>query len=1225
MIQEIKDKAKEKVKEGFEKASDVVGKGLDAAAQKERAQAEKDVQKELRVTEDSPQKESLQERLKSLYTATGAQISEIAEYGADEINKQIHRIENVAFKHQMYHVDQNYQPVFSVDDPDPDDNGAVHLTKITYEGQVRGIIIKKFVFDNKEIQTDKLNNILASMYDVGTTLAVALHRTPSECTLCFLLKANIDMDTKKYVNEAITSINSALKGNFPGTQTIYMKPATTQPNIFAAIPELNDGKNISNQIIVKEGYLSSAKRDNQETSDYSVSDFIEELFNYDKANSVSIVTGIPSSKSHDSKFINQGIEKILDGARPKTKSDTYTIFLLAEPLAPEDVAMIRNGYEQMASLLTPYQNFQYNFTRNVTNSNNLSKHENLAKQVTNSTNYSVGIGAHANASASANAGLNSNEQTNISHSKMDQKNKNHTDSVGVSISAKESVKAKIPGVAEAGIDITEAVNYAHAYQRGEAHADTRTIGNGFSKGYSTNANAGATAGVNLNVGMNKTVNSGRTYSTGFTFGESITDGQSISEIRTFNSVSIENIIERIKKEVKRMSDGESSGMWRFACYVLSGNRAMSERVAHMYQGLIQGEDSSVERSAVNTWTSGYEDRKINGIDIQINDYNAIITSLLNLQHPMFTLHESEVDNSALPSNVYCATELNGAELALALNLPQKSLPGLPVIKCAPFGREIQKNKYSEHNNLIEIGKVYHMQEEDKHLSVDLDVNELSAHTFITGSTGSGKTNTVCKILERLSEFKGVKFLIVEPAKGEYKDKFGGRDDVSVYGTNPNLTPMLRINPFSFPTKSIHILEHLDRLVEIFNVCWPMYAAMPVILKEAIERAYEEAGWDLVKSENKYNLFPSFYDVCRHIEQVVAESAYSADNKSDYIGALVTRIRSLTNGLNGIIFSNDEISNEDLFEKNVIVDLSRVGSTETKSLIMGMLVLKLQEHRMDQGIPNNTSLKHITVLEEAHNLLKRTSTEQISESSNLLGKSVEMLANSIAEMRAYGEGFVIADQSPGLLDMSVIRNTNTKIIMRLPDLSDRELVGKAAGLNDDQIVELGKLETGVAAVMQSGWLEAVLCKVNEYDSQHYQYQKSNTAIPNTVESVIIDSLIKRNLTHIFDRPDGQILKANIPVKVKVKLLNHKPDNDVRKSACEIAYELFDGYKLNDVFCQHLTTERKKQLIIQNIKKAKPEIQPKDSNRIMSYIFGWHYEVTQNAEALNIANQYIETVQ
>ncbi len=173
-------------------------------------------------------------------------------------------------------------------------------------------------------------------------------------------------------------------------------------------------------------------------------------------------------------------------------------------------------------------------------------------------------------------------------------------------------------------------------------------------------------------------------------------------------------------------------------------------------------------------------------------------------------------------------------------------------------------------------------------------------------------------------------------------------------------------------------------------------------------------------------------MARNIKEIIDTSEYDSDNKGAYKGSLLTRLQSLTNGINGMIFTCDEIAAADLFDKNVIVDLSRVGSSETKSLIMGMLVLKLQEHRMALATGMNEKLKHITVLEEAHNLLKRTSTEQASESANLLGKSVEMLANAIAEMRTYGEGFVIADQAPGLLDMSVIRNTNTKIIMRLPD-------------------------------------------------------------------------------------------------------------------------------------------------------------------------------------------------
>ena len=222
-----------------------------------------------------------------------------------------------------------------------------------------------------------------------------------------------------------------------------------------------------------------------------------------------------------------------------------------------------------------------------------------------------------------------------------------------------------------------------------------------------------------------------------------------------------------------------------------------------------------------------------------------------------------------------------------------------------------------------------------------------------------------------------------------------------------------------------------------------------------------------------NLYPSFSDVARNIKEIIDTSEFDADNKGAYKGSLLTRLQSLTNGINGMIFTSNELPATELFDENVIIDLSRVGSSETKSLIMGMLVLKLQEYRMTSNAGMNLELKHLTVLEEAHNLLRRTSVEQSSESANLLGKSVGMLSNAIAEMRTYGEGFIIADQAPGLMDMSVIRNTNTKIIMRLPDKGDRDLVGRAANLDEDQIIELSKLPCGVAAIYQNEWVQPVL--------------------------------------------------------------------------------------------------------------------------------------------------------
>ena len=535
--------------------------------------------------------------------------------------------------------------------------------------------------------------------------------------------------------------------------------------------------------------------------------------------------------------------------------------------------------------------------------------------------------------------------------------------------------------------------------------------------------------------------------------------------------------------MKRFEKGTALGMWDFAAYVLSEDQNIANNVAHTYLALTQGEESYMSKSSVDLWRGDMGEKS--------GDTEEIVNYLRDLRHPIFGLNPNLLEKDATfyvyPSVITPTVPLSGQELAYSLNFPQKSIPGLPILECTEFGRNIVSYDLEEKKEQkIRLGNIFHMNREET-VPVELTQDSLSSHVFITGSTGSGKSNTIYQLLAEAKENQ-IKFLVVEPAKGEYKHIFGQDEDVAVYGTNPQLTPLLKLNPFSF-TKETHILEHLDRLIEIFNVCWPMYAAMPAVLKKAVEKSYMDCGWDLMKSVNEFGaIFPTFADIAENIKEIIDSSEYDNENKGAYKGSLLTRIESLTNGINRLIFSQEELSNQQLFDSNVIVDLSRVGSSETKSLIMGILVLKLQEYRMSQA-DRNSRLRHLTVLEEAHNLLKRTSTEQVSESTNLIGKSVEMLANSIAEMRTYGEGFIIADQAPGLLDLSVIRNTNTKIIMRLPDWSDRELVGKSANLNDDQILELARLPKGVAAVYQNEWIQPVLCKVDKFDGggEVYQYR------------------------------------------------------------------------------------------------------------------------------------------
>ena len=608
---------------------------------------------------------------------------------------------------------------------------------------------------------------------------------------------------------------------------------------------------------------------------------------------------------------------------------------------------------------------------------------------------------------------------------------------------------------------------------------------------------------------------------------------------------VKHTLDVIEKQMASIEESSALGLWNYAAYVVSPDLAVTNEVAHMFMSLTQGRESFAEQPAINTWNGqNDEDSK------QIRE---ILNYLRYLRHPKFVCGNNKEAHS-----VTATTIVSGAEFARSLSFPQKSVSGFPVFKCARFGRNISTYK-DRFVDPIEIGKIYHMRQIESS-AVSLDKKSLSSHVFITGSTGAGKTNTVFQILKRAK----TPFLVIEPAKGEYKDIFGGEEDVRVLGTNPKLTELLRVNPFSFP-ETISVTEHIDRLVELFNVCWPMYAAMPAILKDAVIKAYEVAGWDMVQSKNKYDdcLFPTFGDVLSQIRRVLESSDYSADNRSDYTGALVTRLRSLTNGIYGQVFSADSIRDEDLFDSKVIVDLSRVGSTETRAMIMGLLVLKLQEYRLSTGKPNNGNLKHITVLEEAHNVLKRTATEQTSEGANLLGKSVEMLTNSIAELRAFGEGFIISDQAPGLLDMAVIRNTNTKIIHRLPDQTDRELAGKAAGLDSQQIDELARLELGVAAVYQNDWIEPILCKVDEFKASEYVPYSAPVEELGTdhekAKIMVRDVLLRPNEFIKVDM--SLIMRSNIPAQAKIMMIEMNKGHEVREDyKAKVFYMLYPDLPL-----------------------------------------------------------------
>ncbi len=813
--------------------------------------------------------------------------------------------------------------------------------------------------------------------------------------------------------------------------------------------------------------------------------------------SVSCVAALrDKSKTEDKAFI-QGIERFIDAM----DGDAYTALFLAEPVTEETQAGIRNGYEELYSALSPFRKTTWSYTENESHAVMETFCFGTSDTVTDGTSSGFSDEQGRNTGFNFNAGMNQGTTNTIGQShavtrlRLPSKRTMVGVAAGASILALGAVAASAVFPPAGAAIVSAASTVGAAVKAGPLFGAVVPM----VAGHETNGTAWSTArsiGKSLGFGMSRgyntthtdssTVERSNAHSTNEQHSNGTTDTHGTvrtQQIEVCNK-AVEELLTRIDEQIKRTKESEDYGCYSCAAYFLSSRPSKALLAANTYRSLMIGEGSSVESGAVNLW----QDRA---------SVTAMREYLKRFTHPVFArqLWENEAD-----SLFYTAgTLVSGRELPMHLGLPTRSVHGLPIIEHAEFGRNVPDEAMPDEDKM-NLGKIYHMGKSE---SAELILNRqaMASHTFITGSTGTGKSNAVYHLLDEITKNGQTTFLVVEPAKGEYKNVFGNCTDVQVFGTNPRETPLLRMNPFAFP-ENIHILEHIDRLVEIFNACWPMYAAMPAVLKDAIERSYQKVGWDLRNSESEKGVFPTFFDLLDILPGVIEESHYSKDTQSDYVGALCTRVKSLTNGIYGsVLCAEDALTDEALFDRNVIVDLSRVGSMETKSLLMGILVMKLQEYRMcSSGM--NSRLRHVTVLEEAHNLLRKTSAEQSQEGANLQGKSVEMLANAIAEMRTYGEGFIIADQAPGLLDMSVIRNTNTKIILRLPDEEDRKLVGKSAALKEAQIDELSKLPLGVAAVYQNEWPEAVLCKIEAYPMPENAVYHKPSKMPHEINAEFV---------------------------------------------------------------------------------------------------------------------------
>ncbi|MGV9301876.1 ATP-binding protein [Nonomuraea sp. NPDC004354] len=412
------------------------------------------------------------------------------------------------------------------------------------------------------------------------------------------------------------------------------------------------------------------------------------------------------------------------------------------------------------------------------------------------------------------------------------------------------------------------------------------------------------------------------------------------------------------------------------------------------------------------------------------------------------------DGAAVP---FAAT---AGTLAALAGLPRREVPGVRVLDAGYF------DVTSEATGELDLGAV--LDGQDRAVgSFGVPLATLNRHAFVTGATGSGKSQTVRHLLERLSAVK-IPWLAIEPAKSEYA-AMAGRVAEPVTVINPSAPDAVpfSVNPLE-PEPGYPVQAHIDMVRALFMAAFDAEEPFPQIMSMALQRVYEANGWDVVTGgavpgSKVPPSVPTLEQLQQHAMDVIQEIGYGREVQADVEGFISLRLRSLRVGSAGRFFEGGHPADiGGLLRRNVVLAIEDVANDEDKAFLMGTLIIRIVEHlRMRARHEKAGGLRHVIVIEEAHRLLRDRGTGRAAT------HAVELLAGMLAEIRAYGSGLVVAEQIPTKLIPDVVKNTALKVVHRLPAADDRALVGAAMNLDDEQSRQVVSLRPGVAAVFADG--------------------------------------------------------------------------------------------------------------------------------------------------------------
>lgn len=364
-------------------------------------------------------------------------------------------------------------------------------------------------------------------------------------------------------------------------------------------------------------------------------------------------------------------------------------------------------------------------------------------------------------------------------------------------------------------------------------------------------------------------------------------------------------------------------------------------------------------------------------------------------------------------------------------------------------------------------------------NIRLSYSSLMKHVFIAGASGSGKTYALLEILSRISEKeyekkeKGdtknlVNFLVFEPAKKEYRALLNTKEGKEILLLSPHLRSLfpIQINPFEFP-KGIILSQHIGVLMKVFGSSFELEKPAYEVLDSAIEHAYIAKGWKIDDCNDGTRAYPTLSDVYKRVEYEVERYEYSTETKGQIKAFTHLRLGGLMKRDSGEIFNvgTSSWTPEEWLEKSVIIELEALAEQDRNFFVL--LICALIHETLiatvgSRGDDTGRKLKHVILIDEAHNIIAPESYQSTAnDAPDPKISASAFIAKMLAEVRALGEGIIIADQLPSAMAPEVVKNTVSKFSLKMVAAEDRSIMGTAMMASNQQIENLLSFEAGQA--------------------------------------------------------------------------------------------------------------------------------------------------------------------